>query len=201
MSIHEALNVFRRTLHQIRSHSFPSRPVSPSSAVVVRIMLPAFVISTLRRATSTPAATKALMALVTSACRNVEGARAIGSRQIVQAVAERAERGLVEAPSHGARADLDRRRVCAQRHHRPAPQQPDQPCLVIASQPPVARARLLRRPVEAEQVARCPAQHLGLLAPTGEEAAAVLDGALPVGNLDVLGAAALQLLECATKAI
>jgi hypothetical protein len=47
------------------------------------IMLPALVISTRTRATSTPALTMALTALVTSCCRNVEGARDMSGSPLI----------------------------------------------------------------------------------------------------------------------
>ena len=87
-----------------------------------------------------------------------------------------------------------------QRHHRPTPQQPDQPGLVVTRQAAVARVRPVRHRVEPEQVTRRPSQRLGLLAPLSEEAPAILDRLLPVGGLDVAWAAPFQLREGATKA-
>src|SRR4051812_24967190 len=77
MSVHKSVDVLRQPAHHTRSHSFAS--VIPSgllamSAVMIMI-LPVLSIST--RAICTPAAATALTALVTSSCRNVEGARAI----------------------------------------------------------------------------------------------------------------------------
>src|SRR5262249_41451934 len=63
---------------QARSHSLPPLSSSWSSdALTVTVMLPALLISTRMRSKSTPAATIALTALVTSCCRNVDGARAM----------------------------------------------------------------------------------------------------------------------------
>jgi hypothetical protein len=77
-------------------------------STIIKTILPLGSIST--RAIPTPAATTALTALVTSACRNVEGARAMGSHQIVEAVAGRPKRwGAVcrylphQEVGHGAR--------------------------------------------------------------------------------------------------
>src|SRR6516165_8096687 len=84
---------------QTRSHSFASAFGSLSAAVTIMI-LPS--LATSIRAISTPAAIASRMARVTSCCRNVEGARAMGvnksaygSLEIVQAVTNRCERRLV----------------------------------------------------------------------------------------------------------
>src|SRR5215467_8248614 len=73
MTIEKAMNVFRQL--QTRSHSFASAFGSVSAAVTIMI-LPSFATSI--RAISTPAAIAARMARVTSCCRNVQGARAMG---------------------------------------------------------------------------------------------------------------------------
>ena len=44
-------------------------------------------------------------------------------------------------------------------------------------------------------------QRLGLLAPPADEPAAVLDGALPIYGIDVVGTAAFEIIEGAKKAI
>src|SRR5262249_5678616 len=75
VSINVPVNVLRGAAHQTLSHSFSS-PLCSETADVT-IMLPALVISTRIRSISTPAATTALMARVTSDCRNVEGGRDI----------------------------------------------------------------------------------------------------------------------------
>src|SRR5262245_14706194 len=75
MSINKRLHVGRQL--QTRSHSFASLILpgwSGASAVMITIF-PALSIS--MRAICTPAAVTALTALVTSCCRNVDGARAL----------------------------------------------------------------------------------------------------------------------------
>src|SRR5262245_12129477 len=77
MPVYEPLHVFRRAPHRTRSHSFASTislDRSIGSAGMITI-LPVLSIST--RAICTPAAVTALTALVTSCCRNVDGARGI----------------------------------------------------------------------------------------------------------------------------
>src|SRR5437899_12150322 len=102
MAVNESLNVLGRPAHHTLSHSFPpcagescalSLPVTTSMSPCALIFTPA---------TRRPAAIMALTALVTSCWRNVEGARAIGARkpasrslQVIQAVADRPEIGLV----------------------------------------------------------------------------------------------------------
>src|SRR5215831_2664312 len=181
-------------------------------------ILPALSIST--RAICTPAAATALTALVTSCCRNVEGARAMVRKsaygrscgapakrtawlEVVEAVAYRAERGLVVPAVNRDRAGrvLDRSCGLGERHHPPALQQPNQAGLVVAGQASVARVRLGRRLVEAEQVLCVPAKHLGLLAPLGKEAATVLDGLLPAIVWNEVRAAGLKVLKSAVKAV
>src|SRR5215831_18145136 len=139
MTIGEGVNVGRQ--FQARSHSLPplSSPWS-SDALTVTVMLPALLISTRMRSKSTPAATIALTALVTSCCRNVEGARAMvrksayGSLEIVQAVTNRSERRLVVLAEDDDRAGriLNRGRRLGERHDFTALQQPDQAGLVVA---------------------------------------------------------------------
>src|SRR6516225_4927103 len=122
------------------------------------------------------------------------------SLEIVQTVADRPERRLVEAPIHGDGGSrvLNRGGRLGERHHRPPLEQPDQPRFVIAAQPAVARVWLLRR-VEAEEVAGGPAECLGLVAPLGQEPPAVLDGGPPAGNRDEIGAAGFEGLEDAAE--
>src|SRR5260370_41734158 len=62
----------------------------------------------------------------------------------------------------------------------------------MPAQATIRRGRSLGRFVEAEQIVRRPAQRLNLIAPAGEEAAAVLDGLVPAIGLDVIGAAELK---------
>src|SRR6516162_4541930 len=81
MTIEKAMNVFRQL--QSRSHSFASAFGSLSAAVTIMI-LPS--LATSIRAISTPAAIAARMARVTSCCRNVEGARAMGQEVCLCAV-------------------------------------------------------------------------------------------------------------------
>src|SRR5262249_16096627 len=77
MSVNEAVYVFGRAAHQMRSHSFASI-VLPSRSVGSAVMITIFpVLSISTRAMCTPAAVTALTALVTSCCRNVAGARAM----------------------------------------------------------------------------------------------------------------------------
>src|SRR5262245_16730209 len=77
MPVHKAVYVFGRTAHQMRSHSFAS-VVSPGLSVGPAVMITIFpVLSISMRAICTPAAVTALTALVTSCCRNVDGARPI----------------------------------------------------------------------------------------------------------------------------
>src|SRR4029453_3814114 len=72
----KALHVLLGPAHQMRSHSVPSSaPPFAASVATIMAILPVRSISIL--AIFTPAALVALMALVTSCCRNVEGARAI----------------------------------------------------------------------------------------------------------------------------
>src|SRR5215475_11233949 len=79
MAVEEALYEFRRPMHHTRSHSFASlaSPRPSGASTVMMAILPVLSIST--RAICTPAAVTALTALVTSCCRNVEGARATGA--------------------------------------------------------------------------------------------------------------------------
>src|SRR5262245_31633765 len=81
---------------QARSHSFTSLIVAGWSVVspVIIMILPDFSIST--RAICTPAAVTALTALVTSCCRNVDGARAIS---LVTPPADRARMRAAQSPS------------------------------------------------------------------------------------------------------
>src|SRR5262249_22987453 len=168
MTIGEGVNEGRQL--QTRSHSFSSRRSGSSSPLLaIMTILPSLSIST--RAICTPAAATALTALVTSCCRNVEGARAMVRKsaygrscgapakrtawlEVVEAVAYRAERGLVVPAVNRDRAGrvLDRSCGLGERHHPPALQQPNQAGLVVAGQASVARVRLGRRLVEAEQV-------------------------------------------------
>src|SRR5262249_36800217 len=77
MSIKQALHEFRWTAHHTRSHSFAS-VISPGGSVASAVMITILpVLSISIRAICTPAAVTALTALVTSCCRNVEGARAM----------------------------------------------------------------------------------------------------------------------------
>src|SRR5215467_15697909 len=79
MSVNEAVYIFGRTAHQMRSHSFAS-VISPSRSVGSAVMITIFpVLSISTRAICTPAALTALTALVTSCCRNVDGARAMAT--------------------------------------------------------------------------------------------------------------------------
>src|SRR5262245_33512166 len=85
MSINKRLHV-RRQL-QTRSHSFAS-VILPSRSVGSAVMITIFpVLSISTRAMCTPAAVTALTALVTSCCRNVDGARDIVSHPLPDAVA------------------------------------------------------------------------------------------------------------------
>src|SRR5262245_34828552 len=71
MAIDECMDVRRQ--FQSRSHSFGSFGASPPTVMAI---FPSFVMSI--RTFSTPAARTARIARVMSACRNVEGARAMG---------------------------------------------------------------------------------------------------------------------------
>src|SRR5262245_57451138 len=109
---------------------------------------------------------------------------------IADVIAQRAIGRLVEAPIGGdvaGRAE-DRRRGLSELHDPPPRQEPDQTGLVVAAQAAVARVRRVRNLVQAEQVARGPAQHLGALTPGCNEAPAVLDSLLPAGDLDLVRA-------------
>src|SRR5262249_52743072 len=77
--IYEALHVFRRATHRTRSHSFASVIASDFSVVSAAIITILPVLSISIRAICTPAAVTALTALVTSSCRNVDGARPMAS--------------------------------------------------------------------------------------------------------------------------
>src|ERR1700730_4117519 len=79
MAVEEALYESRRPMHHTRSHSFASlaSPRPSGASAVMMAILPVLSIST--RAICTPAAVTALTALVTSCCRNVEGARAMAA--------------------------------------------------------------------------------------------------------------------------
>src|SRR5262249_31656593 len=79
VAVDEALHIFWRTAHHTRSHSLAS-VVSPGLSVGSAVMITIFpALSISIRAICTPAAVTALTALVTSCCRNVEGARAMAS--------------------------------------------------------------------------------------------------------------------------
>src|SRR5262249_21120016 len=93
VSINEAVHEFRQTAHHTRSHSFAS-VVSPDRSVGSAVMITIFpVLSISIRAICTPAALTALTALVTSCCRNVDGARAMASVPPMPESPERPERG------------------------------------------------------------------------------------------------------------
>src|SRR5262249_44571109 len=79
---------------------------------------------------------------------------------------------------------FDSGRVCRQRNDRAAFQKPNQARAVVAAQPPIRRVWPLRHWRQTEQVRRRPAERLGLTAPLGEEALAVLDGQPPSGDVD-----------------
>ena len=114
-----------------------------------------------------------------------------------------AECGLVVLAVHGdgPRCALDRGGGLGERHHLPALQQPDQAGLVVARQAAVARVRLRRQLLEAEQVPSSPAERLSLVGPAGEERAAIVYGQLPAVDRDQVWAASLESTEGATKAI
>src|SRR5215467_8056454 len=101
-----------------------------------------------------------------------------GWLEVVQTVANRAERGLVASAigRDGPGRVLNRCGGLGEGDYGPSLEQPDQAGLVVAGQPAVARMRRRRRLVEAEQVARGPAERLGLLAPPRHEPTAVLHG-------------------------
>src|SRR6516162_9316386 len=114
--------------------------------------------------------------------------------EVVEAVAYRAERGLVVPAVNrdGAGRVLDRGCGLGGRHHLPALQQRNQAGLVVAGQASVARVRLGRRLVEAEQVRGGPAEVICLAAPAGEEALAIVDSELPAVARYKVGAADLE---------
>src|SRR5262249_24289147 len=130
--------------------------------MAIMTILPSLSIST--RAICTPAAATALTDLVTSFRRKVGGARRLAREaaygrawgapakrtawlEVVEAVAYRAERGLVVPAVNRDRAGrvLDRGCGLGERHHPPALQQPNQAGLVVAGQASVARVQLGRR--------------------------------------------------------
>ncbi len=78
------------------------------------------------------------------------------------------------------------------RHNGPPPQQPDEPGLVIARQPPITCRRIFRDAVQSEQIVFCPFQRGGLLAPLCEKSTAVGNGLLPVRHFYSVGAPSLQ---------
>src|SRR5262249_31255776 len=90
VSIDKAVHVFGQTAHHSRSHSFASVASLGCSTVMI-VILPVLSIST--RAICTPAAVTALTALVTSCCRNVDGARAMARAPPMPESPERPERG------------------------------------------------------------------------------------------------------------
>src|SRR5262245_33941082 len=98
------------------------------------------------------------------------------SLEIVQTIAQRAQRRLGVAPVDGDCAGLaaDAGAVGGQRHDRPTAEQPAHPGLVISGQTTVRRRRPVRDRSQPEQIPRCPAQRLSLLAPLRKEAVAVL---------------------------
>src|SRR6516164_1656574 len=114
--------------------------------------------------------------------------------EVVEAVAYRAERGLVVPAVNRDRTGrvLDRGCGLGERHHLPALQQPNQAGLVVAGQASVARVWLGRRLVEAEQVLCFPAKRLRLVAPAGEERAGIVDSELPAVDRDEVRAASLE---------
>src|SRR5262249_31864541 len=92
MPVDEAVHVFRQMAHHTRSHSFASI-VSPDRSVGSAVMITIFpVLSISIRAICTPAALTALTALVTSCCRNVEGARDMARATPWSEWSERSER-------------------------------------------------------------------------------------------------------------
>jgi len=56
-------------------------------------------------------------------------------------------------------------------------------------EPPVAWVWLVRGRRQAEEVPRCPAERVRLLAPLGEKMLAILDRLLPAAGLDAVRAA------------
>src|SRR5262249_39914981 len=95
--------------------------------------------------------------------------RASLSLQVVQTVAQRPQRRLVvlAVDGDGAGRPLNRCGGPGERDYRPSLQQPDEPDLVVAGQASVARVRLGRGLVEAEQVPGRPAEGVRLVAPAG----------------------------------
>src|SRR5262245_58204576 len=121
----------------------------------------------------------------------------------LQAVSEWSEGRLVVPPVDRGRPSgvLDGGRTGGERDHGSAPQQPNQAGQVVSTQSPVVRGRLVGDGGQSEQVPRSPTQRRGLLAPLREEAATVLDGPLPVGQLDVFGEAGLKMRKKRIKRI
>ena len=87
--------------------------------------------------------------------------------EIVETVAHRAKRRLVvlAIDGDGASRVLDSGRALSEGHHRPAAQQPDQTCSVIAAQSSVAWRWLIGDWRQPEQVFRRPAKRARLLTP------------------------------------
>ena len=52
--------------------------------------------------------------------------------------------------------------------------------------------------METEKVYFSPSKGFSLLAPLTDKASTILDGLLPVGRIDVVGAAVFLFLECTT---
>src|SRR5262249_40292298 len=123
--------------------------------------------------------------------------------EVVEAVAYRAERGLVVSAVNrdGAGPAPDHSRRLGERPHLAAAEQPDQSGLVISRQAPITGMRPGRRLRQPEQVMDRPAERLGLPAPLGKEAATVLDSLLPPIVWDQTRAAGFKMLEGATKAM
>src|SRR5262245_21212568 len=95
---------------------------------------------------------------------------------------------------------LDRGGGLGQRHDAASLQQPAQAHAVEAAQAAVAGVWLFRGLMEAEQVARRPAERLSLLAPGRQEAAAVLNGMLPAHSWNMVRTARLERGEGAIEA-
>src|SRR5215510_8885168 len=82
------------------------------------------------------------------------------SFQIVQAIARRAQRWPIVLPEYCDGAGgliFDGRCISGERHHLPPIEQPNEADAVVSRQPPIARMRLGRWRVEAEQIRTRPA--------------------------------------------
>ena len=131
----------------------------------------------------------------------VAGFRLGRSLEVVQAVARPTKRRRVVFAVGGRRAARasDRGGISGERQNLAALQEPNEAGLIVAGQASIARARVLRRSVQPEQVRTRPTKRLGLLTPGCKKPACVLYGLFAALDRDVVRTAPLKLFVYTTK--